>query len=194
ATSHEYTTGQIKYKTPAKTTIAAADIIGASLFPLKNASASGSLTLLNRLYIIAEIIPVIIPINTLSFCPKAALTSSTSIPWSSETVSIDVRFVATKKPTSPLKATAPCLSLDNPIAIPTANSRPKLSSIDVPAISKNVPTILPSEKPKIQFPIPAKIAAAGKTATGNIKDRPRLCNLFIILLSPYHFLNTTLNT
>src|SRR5699024_8193054 len=125
-------------------------------------------------YIEAEITPVIIPIKTLSFCSKAALTASTSIPCRLATESVEIKFVTTKKPTNPLSAAAPCLSFDNPIAIPTANSKPKLSSKDVPAVSRNEPTILSSENPKIQLPIPAKIAAAGKTATGNINDRPSL--------------------
>src|SRR5699024_1787858 len=89
-------------------TIAAADIMGASRLPLKNASASGNFVSLKRLYIIEEMIPLKIPINTFSSISlKASSTLDLSIPLKSATEPTDSNDVRTKKPVSPLSAAAP---------------------------------------------------------------------------------------
>src|SRR5699024_6160319 len=184
-TSQPYTTGHTKNNTAAAPTMAVADIIGASRFPLKNAKASASRTPLKRLYIWAEIIPAKIPIKTFSFSSKAGFTSSTGTSNNPETVSTEIKFVTTKKPTRPLNAAAPCLSLDNPVAIPTAKSTPKSSKIDVPAFKIKLPitfVVSPCVWLMIYIPFPARIAAAGSIAIGSISDRPRLCNAFIMFI------------
>ena len=54
----------------------------------------------------------------------------------------DSNVVMTKKPTNPLKAAAPSLSLDIPYAIPIANSIAILSIIAPPDLIKKAAIIL----------------------------------------------------
>lgn len=72
--------------------------------------------------------------------------------------------------------------LDIPKATPTAKRMDMLSIIEDPALIKNAAIGLPAPQPdgSIQYPMPIKMAAAGNTATGSIKERPIFCKYFII--------------
>ena len=135
-TKPEKTTGQTNNRIIETTIIAIEVIIGAKRFPLKKASAVGSLVVWKRLYIAAATNPEIIPMNALLILPKAGLTASTSIPCNIATEPELSKVVITKKATKPLSAAAPSLSFDIPRDKPTANNTGKLSITAEPALIK----------------------------------------------------------
>ena len=58
-----------------------------------------------------------------------------------------------------------------------------------PALIKKAAATLFAPHPdgSIQYPIPIRIAATGKHATGSINDLPSLCKYFIIIKFPLFF-------
>ena len=152
-------------------------MIGTNLFPLKKARNLGSSKLWNLLYNSPAITPQRIPTNWLLIFPNAGETSLGATPVIWATAPAESKVVTTSKATSPARAAAPFLSLESPKATPTANNIGMLSMIAAPALIKNAASWLFPPQPvgSIQYPIPIKIAAAGRTATGTIKALPIFC-------------------
>ncbi len=162
------------------TNIATAEKIGTERFPLKNASAVGKRTSLKRLYKAAATSPATIPSKTLLLTNA----SNAGLTWATFTfVNVAICAGANKNTgnsyaTTAAKATAPASFFCTiPSARPTANNNANWPKTPLPAIAKKFPidwATVPSMR-IIQFPIPTNKAAAGKTETGNINERPIRC-------------------
>ncbi len=97
----------------------------------------------------------------------------------------DSRVVIVSHDTRPARADVPSVLFAMPIETPTANSSGMLSSSAPPAAPRNTETMFaPPAAELIQYEMPERIAATGRTATGSMIDLPSRWKNFMGELHP----------